>query len=223
VSSRRLPRVLAAGLATTIGGLLLVAVLALPDDQGGLGAAVAERIAESGASNPVTAVLLNFRGYDTWLEIGVLLLAVFGVLAVARTVEVTETEPHHDEAQLLPTAARLLAVLMFLVAGYVLWRGTFAAGGAFQAGAVLGAAIVLLRVAGTRTLERVRPDLLLPSLSVAFLAFLGVAGVTAAAGGPMLAYRDDVASVVIVALELAIAASTAVTLGLLFAAAGARR
>ena len=44
----------------------------------------------SGVRNPVTAVLLNFRGYDTLLEMGVLLVALLGVWSLgtaARTEE----------------------------------------------------------------------------------------------------------------------------------------
>ena len=44
--------------------------------------AVAAHMAESGVEHPVTAVLLNFRGYDTLLEVAVLLLALLGVLTV---------------------------------------------------------------------------------------------------------------------------------------------
>lgn len=38
-----------------------------------------ERVPESGVSNPVTAVLLNFRSYDTLLELAVLLAAILGI------------------------------------------------------------------------------------------------------------------------------------------------
>ena len=34
-------------------------------------------------SNPVTAVLLSFRGYDTLLELAALLAALLGILALA--------------------------------------------------------------------------------------------------------------------------------------------
>ena len=37
---------------------------------------------QSGVSNPVTAVLLNYRAYDTLLELAVLLAAVLGIMAV---------------------------------------------------------------------------------------------------------------------------------------------
>jgi len=62
---------LAAGLGYT--------VLSLPDQAHGLQNAVAGQLKNSGVSNPVTAVLLNFRGYDTLLEMVALLLALLGV------------------------------------------------------------------------------------------------------------------------------------------------
>jgi hypothetical protein len=43
---------------------------------------VIRHLPDSGVSNPVTAVLLNFRAYDTLLEIGVVLLALWGLKAV---------------------------------------------------------------------------------------------------------------------------------------------
>ncbi len=70
--------VLAAAFAALAAGLGWT-VLSLPADGPGLAPVVAGRLAESGVENPVTAVLLNFRGYDTLLEAGVLLLALIGV------------------------------------------------------------------------------------------------------------------------------------------------
>ena len=41
----------------------------------GLAGRVAEALPRSGVASPITAVLLNFRAYDTFLEVGVLLAA----------------------------------------------------------------------------------------------------------------------------------------------------
>ncbi|MDP3892698.1 hydrogenase subunit MbhD domain-containing protein, partial [Nocardioides sp.] len=43
---------------------------------------VADRVGESGVEHPVTAVLLNFRSYDTLLEVAVLLVAILAALAL---------------------------------------------------------------------------------------------------------------------------------------------
>ena len=46
-------------------------------------ALIAGALDVSGVSHPVTAVLLNFRGYDTLLELVVLLIALAGVRCLA--------------------------------------------------------------------------------------------------------------------------------------------
>lgn len=62
-----------------LAGLLVVSVLALPGSWPGLTGPALQQLGNSGVSNPVTATLLNYRSYDTLLEVGVLLLAVLGV------------------------------------------------------------------------------------------------------------------------------------------------
>ncbi len=71
-------RPLLIGLLSALAAGLGYAVSTLPPSPG-LEALVAEHLDASGTRNPVTAVLLNFRGYDTLLELGVLLLALLGV------------------------------------------------------------------------------------------------------------------------------------------------
>ena len=66
-----LVRLLAAALSLAVGGLVAWAVLGLPESAG-LREAVTAQMDRSGVSHPVTAVLLNFRGYDTLLEVAVL-------------------------------------------------------------------------------------------------------------------------------------------------------
>ncbi len=59
------------------------AVLSLPDHTEGLQKMLTGKMEVSGVSSPVTAVLLNLRGYDTLLEIAVLLLALLGLIMAA--------------------------------------------------------------------------------------------------------------------------------------------
>lgn len=122
------------------------AVWTLSPDGIGLGRDVAANLGRSGVGNPVTAVLLNFRGYDTLLEMMVLLLAVIGVWSLGMTPPRREPAP----GVVLDTLSRVLAPLLILVAAYLLWAGADAPGGAFQAGAVLAAAGVLMLLAGWR-------------------------------------------------------------------------
>ena len=65
---------LCAGLSGILGWALLAGFASSARDT--TAQAVAANLATSGVSNPVTAVLLNFRAYDTLLELAVLLTAV---------------------------------------------------------------------------------------------------------------------------------------------------
>ena len=137
---------LAAGLAYT--------VLSLPGQAQALHGAVSDQLDKSGVTNPVTAVLLNFRGHDTLLEMVVLLLALLGVQSLGAQPAV-RTESHPGPGPVLDALTRLLVPVLVLVAAYFLWIGAHAPGGAFQAGAVLGAAGVLWIL----TSERIEHDL----------------------------------------------------------------
>lgn len=99
--------VLAAGLG--------YAVLSLPDQAQGLQAAVAEQMDRSGVEHPVTAVLLNFRGYDTLLEMAVLLLALLGVWSLGG---LPSARPEPAPGPVLDTLKRLLVPVLVVVAAY---------------------------------------------------------------------------------------------------------
>lgn len=102
-----------------------------------------ERLPESGVSNPVTAVLLNYRAYDTLLELAVLLAALLGIWSLG------PPKPGFQRAG--PAFAAMIdwvVPLAILTGGYLLWVGGHAPGGAFQAGALLGAAGVIMRLGG---------------------------------------------------------------------------
>lgn len=123
--------------------VLARAVLSFPLPQPGLSATVAKHLNESGVTNPVTAVLLNFRAYDTLLELAVLLVAVVGVWTLGRA------RPALGGGRpILRSLVSLLVPLLILSAGYLLWLGGHAPGGAFQAGALLAACGVLLHLSG---------------------------------------------------------------------------
>ena len=210
-SPRSLVRLTSLLLAAGIGAALVAAVLELPADAVGMKPALREALPQTGVDHEVTAVLLDFRAFDTWLETAVVLLAVVTVLVIQR----------HQHMRILPWELRASPVLKGLVAiltpvvlvfaGYLLWVGTHAPGGAFQAGVLLGAGGVLLELAGIRTVSR------LGRLTLRLLLVLGIAGFVASSGAllvggeALLAWPDARAHVIIVALEAAVAVSVAVS------------
>ena len=190
------------------------ALWALPPAPVALSAQVAASLELSGVDHPVTAVLLNFRGYDTLLEVGVLLLALLGMLASGAAPErPTAVAPD----PLLEGLARLLVPVMVLVAGYLLWAGAFRPGGAFQAAAVLAGAGVLLRLAGPVRSWTHPGRYLRMALAAGFVVFLGVAGLGLVQGA-LLEYPLDWAGSLILAVEAALTVSLGLTLAGLFLA-----
>ena len=205
-------RAVAAVASVLVAGGLGYAVLALPRHAPGLSAEVTANLASSGVSNPVTAVLLNFRGYDTLLEMFVLLTAVLGVwsLGLAAPRETSEPGP------VLDTLVRVVTPVLILVAGYLLWVGAHAPGGAFQAGSVLGAAGVLLLLAGFQP----RPFLAEWPLRLVLVAgagaFIAMAVVTFVLEGRLLKFPPSHAGALILLLEAVATLTIGVTLAALF-------
>lgn len=109
----------------------------------GLASDVFANLDRSGVSNPVTAVLLNFRAYDTFLELAVLLAAVLGI----RSLNITR-QPFLKAGPVLSGLTVWLVPVLIIMSAYLLWVGAHAPGGAFQAGALLASAGVLLRLSG---------------------------------------------------------------------------
>jgi multisubunit Na+/H+ antiporter MnhB subunit len=167
-------------------------------------------------AHPVTAVLLVFRGFDTMLELGILALAVLGMLAVRtrRDLAAAALAPPHDPV--LAHVVRLLVPLAALVAGYLLWLGTFAAGGAFQSGVVLGAAGILLWLSRHPSID-VTPAWVWRSLVLlGFAAFLVMAGGTIPWTGRALALPPAHLYVTVQLVEAAAALSVGAAFAALF-------
>lgn len=216
---RAVRRALVVGLSAAVALLFGRAVLALPREPAGLTALVETHLPEAGVEHGVTAVLLNFRGYDTWLELGVLFLALVGSLGAMQLRGPASAAPFPPGGALLSALGRALFPPMVLVAGYFLWLGKFSAGGAFQAGVVLGAALVLLWLSGasrvalafTHWSGRVL-------VALGLLAFFLTAIASLLRGGPPLAFSPDAAGTIISLIELMAALSIGFTLaGLLIA------
>ncbi|MCO5169695.1 MAG: DUF4040 domain-containing protein [Planctomycetes bacterium] len=205
-------------LAAATGGVLVAAVLALAPAPAGLEGAVAARLDESGVAHPVTAVLLNFRGYDTLLELGVLWLAWLAVAAAGpRPDPRPDPQPEAPAGPVLAALVSQLVPLLVLVGAYLLWAGAAAPGGAFQAGAILAGGGVLLRLSGAPLPAAARAA---PVVGLGFALFLGVGLAQAAAGRRFLELAPARAHDLIVLVEVAATVSIAAILAALFAGRG---
>ncbi|WP_249976355.1 hydrogenase subunit MbhD domain-containing protein [Vreelandella olivaria] len=191
-------------LVLLITGMLWAAILGLPKP--GLVEEVATLLPESGAEHAVTALLLNLRGIDTLLEITVMLCAVATIWSLQQAIP-PPTLSHYYPG--LPTLARWLHPLFLLMFSYFLWQGTHAPGGAFPAGALLGAGGVLLLLTGSIAwmYQRAYNLLLRWLLAAGLLLFL----ITALAGllmtGTLYGLPPRLAGYFIIAIEVATALS----------------
>jgi multisubunit Na+/H+ antiporter MnhB subunit len=211
------PGKLLAGLAA---GSLWVLLLIQLGNHSHAGSGLAEEInvalPHAGVSHPVTAVLLNFRSFDTLLELAVLFLAVIGVLCVRGTRGLGEMPVPARGDIVVEWLLRVLLPLLPIVAVYLLWLGSFSAGGAFQAGIIVAAGVVLLWLTGRHSLENL-PTWVWKLMLVGGLAAFSIAGATmVAAGREFLEYPSAWASGLILFLEMAAALSIGAALAAIF-------
>lgn len=197
---------------SVLGIVIGRAMLQLPPSPMQLEPLVMENLEASGVSHPVTAVLLNYRGYDTLLEIAVVLLALLGILAVSGG----ERSTHHSittvPQPLLQSMARLVVPLMVLVTGYLLWAGSKQPGGAFQAGAVMAAAGILLYLAGLLPAWAAPGYRLRIALVAGLIIFLAIAALPLFWGYALLQYPKAWAGSLIFAIEAGLTFSLALLL-----------
>jgi multisubunit Na+/H+ antiporter MnhB subunit len=221
---KREPGAMTRGLAALSCALvtvvLAVAWFSLPVPAPTLAPQAVEALPRLGLGNPVTAVLIGYRGWDTLLEKVVLGLALAGIWALAADARwggrpgLPQVRSADDPLALL---ARLLPPPAILFAVYLLWTGADHPGGAFQAGTILatmGILVVLAGLADYPALSRRAVRLAAVAGTLVFV-LTGIAGF--ALPGGFLSYPEAFAKPVIVVVEVALVFSIGVTLCLLVA------
>lgn len=106
------------------------------------------------AANIVTAVLADYRGFDTLYETCVMFLSGITALGILSTKEKTKKENKIDVidetnvfgGMVMDAAFRLVVPIILIYAIYVLIHGEISLGGGFQAGALLACAYLLDRL-----------------------------------------------------------------------------
>lgn len=210
----------AAVLCILVTVALAAVVLLLPDPAPTLAPEAAQNLAATGLGNPVTAVLIAYRSFDTMLEKVVLVLAVVGVWSLA-------SDRYWGGAPGAPRAARpeptlaflaqLLPPLGILVGVHIVWAGADEPGGAFQGGAILAAMWMITMMAKLTDAPPVSALWLRLALVAGPAVFLtiGVAGVAIASG--FFAYPPGFAKPLILFIEAFMTLTIAVTLPMLVA------
>ncbi len=196
--------------------VIVRAVLSIPPTGQGLATQVSQAADSIGFKNRVTAVLLDFRGYDTLLEVAVLMLATVTVLSLREEPCVLRRPISRRATAVLATLNKGLVPLAVIAAVHLVWIGASQPGGAFQAGAVLGAASILLALSGFARPRWVGRGAMRATLAVGVLTFLAISLLAIYAGGDLLQYPDGARKTLILVIELLLTLSIGVSLAILF-------
>jgi uncharacterized MnhB-related membrane protein len=195
--------------------IALEAVWQIPEG-GGLTAAAEALLPESGVEHPVTAVLLNFRAYDTWLEIGVILLGLLAVYA-AGGIKVYRKPGVVTKDPMLRQVILFFTPVLFLFGAFLLYIGKSGPGGAFQAAVLWGAIGILLHLGGWPVFAVIPRWLRQLLLTVGLGFFLLLGFLFMAGGGALFEYPPAYAGILILVVETLAAISIAVALTAIFA------
>ena len=125
-------------------------------------------------ANTITAVVVNFRGFDTLGEVTVLFLAATGIASILYRKEDEEEEERLaiDSSSLVKTGAKILFPLIILLGIYVFVHGHLTPGGGFQGGAIIATGFLLMLMTYKRF--NTNHNVMVWLESIAGLAFVGI-------------------------------------------------
>ena len=102
-------------------------------------------VAEVGAANTVTSVVVLYRGFDTLGEVTVLFLAALGLTLLMKGEKHLQAKLF-DESFILKTGSYLLFPFMILFGMYIIVHGHLTPGGGFQGGAIIATGFLLMLI-----------------------------------------------------------------------------
>lgn len=213
-------RVCAAALAALAAAALAAVIVLLPDPPPTLAPEARQGLAATGLGNPVTAVLIAYRSFDTMLEKIVLLLAVVGVWSLAPDRFWGGAPAALGRAQ--PEGALLfldqaLVPLGILVGVHIFWVGADEPGGAFQGGAILAAMWMIVMISRLSEPPRVGARWLRLALVAGPAVFLAVGLAGPGMANAFFAYPAGFAKPIILVIEAFMVLTIAATLPMLVA------
>jgi len=160
---------------------------------------IEETVNDTHVRNLVTAVLADYRGYDTMFETVVVFVAGIGILAVigVPTARIRQNENLGSTRQfgvdsdlIILQTCRLIVPVLQLFALYVIAHGHHSPGGGFQGGVLFGASYILLALSGglREALRRLSESLSFRLAAFGIVLYAGVGLLSMALGGNFLDY-----------------------------------
>lgn len=132
---------------------------------------------ETGATNIVTSVVVNYRGFDTLGEVTILFIAAIGLGAILATNKKRKLGKKVEPASLVVyTGCRFLFPLILLFGAYIFIHGHLSPGGGFQGGAIVASAFVLIYMGCRGKRLAVVPTKVIESLGGLVFIIVGLIG-----------------------------------------------
>ena len=144
---------------------------------------------ERGATNAVTAIVFDYRGFDTLGEEFILFGAVVGVVLLLRKSKESDDPPEDRvRSEQLRLVGSVMIAATFLIGLWVIAFGAITPGGGFQGGVVVaGAILIVFLTAGYRAWTRLTKEALLDPLEgIGVGAFVCIGLAALIAGLPFL-------------------------------------
>ena len=158
---------------------------------------IEDTFTETSVPNMVTAILADYRGYDTLFETVVIFTAGIAIIAILRgpvdkRVRLRgATEKSLSESNLvLAQTCRLLVPVIQLFAFYVIAHGHHSPGGGFPGGVIFGASLILLSLSFQlqTALDRVSVKMAVILGGTGILIYAGIGLICILLGGNFLDY-----------------------------------
>lgn len=132
-------------------------------------------------SNTVTAIVVNFRGFDTLGEVTVLFLAVtaLGSILYKKRHQVGERSVMFSASSIVTSGSKLLFPAIVLLGAYIFIHGHLSPGGGFQGGVVIATGFLLMLLAyenfsiGHRVLSIIESLAGITFAGIGLLGFIG--------------------------------------------------
>ena len=147
--------------------------------------------------NMVTAVLADYRGFDTMFETVVVFIAGLALLAILKSSSSSKRikRDHEVEAEpdlIVTNTVRLIVPVIQIFAFYVLAHGHVSPGGGFQGGVLMGASFILVALSWDldEALARFSLNRCMTVAALGIFIYAGIGLLSMALGGEFLDYAE---------------------------------
>lgn len=134
---------------------------------------------ESGAANIVTAIVADYRSFDTLGEVSVLFISSLGVALLLGTITSKRMSLDFHPNFMLKVGSRALFGIILMTGVFVIVHGHLTPGGGFPGGTMIASSILLLYLADDEFRTRVTSFKVLESIAGSLYVIIGLVGLFA--------------------------------------------